>query len=81
MYEVLVIAVGVALGVGLREVRPRALALAWIAGLGLVCGTLVTIASGEIEVSPGFLVFDAGQCVAAGVLAYLVAQATVAVRR
>ena len=73
MYEILVISVGIALGLVFRGVRPPARALAWIVGGGVVGGALISVLSGELEMSLAFRLFDAGQGAVAGVLTYAAA--------
>jgi hypothetical protein len=68
MYEIIALLAGVAIGLALRGVSPRRKAAALAAGLGVVTGIGVTALSGELEISPGFLVLDAGQTAAAALM-------------
>ena len=74
MYEVLTIGLGVLIGavIGLLSVRH---APAWAAALGGLAGAAVTVLTGEIELSVGFLVLDVGQAVIAAVLTCMLVSA------
>lgn len=57
---------GCAAGLLVRSVRPLWLAAAMIVVVALVSGTVAATISGELEISPVFLLWDVGQGVLAG---------------
>jgi hypothetical protein len=71
MFEILALALGALAGwLTVRAGRPL-----WLAAvLGVLSGMAVTALSGELELSAGFLVFDAGQAGIAALLAGVVAR-------
>ena len=75
MYEALAVALGVAIGLAFRDMRPAAAAVAVIVPLGIAAGAAVSAMAGELEVSVGFLAFDTLQASGAAVLAYVLARA------
>jgi|SoiMethySBSTD1v2_1073268.scaffolds.fasta_scaffold478530_2 hypothetical protein len=70
MYEVIAIGLGIALGAAFARVHPARRALAFMVPLAILGGAAVTAASGELEVSIGFLVFDTLQTTVAAVATY-----------
>jgi high-affinity Fe2+/Pb2+ permease len=74
VFEIIAIVAGLAVGLLVRDVPSprRATALALL--LGAAAGVAVTALSGELEISPAFLVFDAGQTALAAVLTLVVAR-------
>jgi hypothetical protein len=58
---------GVAVGVLLAGLRPRHLAPGLVAAVSLAIGVAASFVSGEIEVSPAFVLWDTTQCVLAAV--------------
>jgi len=74
MYEVLAVALGVAIGVTFRGVGLRR-AIPMVLCLGIVIGAAVSALAGELEVSLGFLAFDTSQVTGAALLTYVLARA------
>jgi hypothetical protein len=73
MYEVLAVALGVAIGGALRGMGPRR-AITLIVCLGVVVGAAVSAVAGELEVSLAFLAFDTFQVTGAALLTYVLAR-------
>jgi len=71
MYEVIALGLGGLIGF---LVGRTGMSLWWAALLGALAGMTVTAASGEIEISAGYLLFDAGQAGVAAVLVGLLAR-------
>lgn len=71
MYELLAVTLGVVIGFALGGVRPAARAIAILVPLGILVGTAVSAAAGEIEISLGFLLFDTTQVTASALLTYV----------
>jgi hypothetical protein len=66
MYEIIAVTLGAAVGCLIVSAGWQL----WHAALGgASAGALATIVSGEIEVSPAFLLFDASQAAVAAILA------------
>ena len=78
MYEVLAVALGVAIGVAFRGMVPHR-AIPVVVCFGVVVGAAVSALAGELEISLAFLVFDTVQVTGAALLTYALARA-VAVR-
>jgi hypothetical protein len=73
VYEVLAVALGVAIGLAFRGVSTRR-ALPLIICLGLAAGAAVSALAGEIEVSLAFPAFDTIQTTGAALLTYALAR-------
>lgn len=67
MYEVVAVLVGVVIGASLAH-RSRRVFLLGTVPLCIATGLAVSAASGELELSAGFLIFDVGQTLIAAVL-------------
>jgi hypothetical protein len=74
VYEIVAIAVGVGIGVVAYRLDSRARVAAIVVG-GLLTGFAVSLLSGELEISPGFLLFDCGQVMLAAVCAMALVEA------
>ena len=73
MYELIAIAGGVVAGVGVAYARSTAVAALW-AVVGVGAALTASVASGEIKLSAGFLLWDLGQVAIAGALSYVLAR-------
>jgi hypothetical protein len=68
VYEIIALLAGATIGVALRGVPSLRRSTALAVPLGLAAGTAVTALSGELEISPAFILLDAGQSAVAAVL-------------
>jgi hypothetical protein len=68
VYEMIALLAGAAVGVALCGVPSLRRSMALAVPLGVAAGTAVTAISGELEISPAFMLLDAGQSAVAAVL-------------
>lgn len=66
MYEIIALAVGVGIGTVAHRLDHRVRVPLILVG-GLLTGFAASLLSGELEISPGFLLFDVGQVILAAV--------------
>jgi hypothetical protein len=71
VYELIPLFAGIAAGIGLSRIRSSQ-AIVGVTGVAVAGGALASAASGELEVSAAFLVWDVGQGIAAGIATLLV---------
>lgn len=74
MYELIPLIAGCAAGWLCRPVRRFWLAAAVVVLVGIVAGTLAATISGELDISPAFLLWDIGQGAFAGMAVLVVAR-------
>jgi hypothetical protein len=79
VYEIIALAVGAGIGMAAYQLDPRGRASLILAG-GSLTGLAVSLLSGELEISPAFLIFDVGQVILAAVCAIALIEAVARVR-
>ena len=79
MYELLAIAIGVCAGAGVALTASRATRIAMVAA-GLAGAVAVFALSGEVDISPAFLLWDLAQVTLAGALSALLMRRLAGIR-
>lgn len=75
MQEVFPVLMGALIGAGVAMLAPARMRIALPAVLSVVAGFAASALSGELEISPGFILIDVGQVVLVAALTTVVALA------